>query len=163
MSKKFTNSFLPLLLKLFAMSVSNHSRVCRKPESTSSWYMTWLPIVLVSIAIQYFSPRKAMDNTCWRARIASLERHWDDFFRCLNGNRVQRQIASIQSQNWWKRNRFAWSRDAKQGGNRCSYTGKGQRGSEQGAIPRRIGNDQNSHCARRGQWKLRKDHAVSEH
>ena len=30
-------------------------------------------------------------------------------------------------------------------------------------IPRGSGNDQNSHCARRGQWKLRKDHAVSQH
>ena len=58
---------------------------------------------------------------------------------------------------------FASSHDGKQGGNRCSHTGKGQRGSAQGAIPCESGNDQNSHCARRGQWNLRKEHAVSEH
>ena len=40
---------------------------------------------------------------------------------------------------------------------------KGQRGSEQSAILCGSGDDQNSHCARRGHWKIQKDYAISKH
>ena len=36
-------------------------------------------------------------------------------------------------------------------------------GSDKVQFHVEVGMIKNSHCARRGQWKLRKDHAVSEH
>ena len=90
----------PLLLKLFAMSVSDHSRVCRKPESTSSWHMTWLPIVIVSIAIRFSQCGKQSKTFAEEARITNLGWHRGELFHCHNGKRVQREIAPIRSQSF---------------------------------------------------------------
>ena len=96
----------------------------------------------------FFSMRKAIKNICWRSThyqfgMASRRALPLSQRKARSEGNCAKTISKFLK-------RFASIHDTKQGGNRCSHTGKCQRGSEQNAISCGSGDDQNSHRARRG-------------